>query len=309
MMFYQLFDLLPNFITDWVDSSGLVRGLVAPLYGLFGAAVPGEWGGQLPAEQMVNANAGLIVLLAFVAGWLTGKVRSTVAMIIGIVISAAGIAGFAMSQDGWWVIAMVLLFSLGEMSASPTKMRYVANIAPPGRKGLYLGYVNATVGIGWTIGSLISGAMYERDGDKVVLARRYLVDKLGHDPTEVANLPKDDVLGALGSALGQTTSATTDLLWQTYDPGQVWIWFAVVGLISMIGLVLFDQITRRAPRNEEALLIALTMGISALTYGVGWSIGFGGSALLYGVLWALAFGSPMVLYLVLRRWAPMALPR
>ena len=309
MMFYQLFDLLPNFITDWVDSSRVVSGFVAPLYGLFGATVPPEWGGQLPAEQMVNVNAGLIVLLAFLAGYLTGKVRSTVAMIIGIVISAAAIAGFALSQDGWWVIAMIALFSLGEMSASPTKMRYVANIAPPGRKGLYLGYVNATVGIGWTIGSLISGAMYQRAGDKVVLARRYLVDELGRDATEIANLPKDDVMGALGSALGQNASATTDLLWRTYEPGQVWIWFAVVGIVSMIGLGIFDQITRRAPANETALLVALTMGIAALTYGVGWSIGFGGSAILYGALWALAFGAPMLLWLGLRRYYPSTIPR
>src|SRR5688500_13493193 len=28
MMFYQLFDLLPNFITDWVDSSAIVAGVV-----------------------------------------------------------------------------------------------------------------------------------------------------------------------------------------------------------------------------------------------------------------------------------------
>ncbi len=309
MMFYQLFDLLPNFITDWVDSSVVIAGFVTPLYALFGATVPAEWGGQLPAEQMVNVNAGLIMLLAFVAGYLTGKVRSTVAMIIGIVISAAGIAGFAASQSGWWVIAMIAIFSLGEMSASPTKMRYVANIAPPGRKGLYLGYVNATVGIGWTIGSLISGAMYQRDGDKVVLARRYLVDELGRDATEIANLPKDDVMGALGSALGQTTSATTELLWKTYEPGQVWTWFAIVGIVSMIGLIAFDQITRRAPRNEEALLIVLTMAISALTYGVGWSIGFGGSALLYGALWALMFAVPMLLWIGLRRYWPSAMPR
>jgi hypothetical protein len=151
--------------------------------------------------------------------------------------------------------------------------------------------------------------MYQRDGDKVVLARRYLVDELGRDATEIANMPKDDVMGALGSALGQTTSATTDLLWRTYEPGQVWIWFAIVGLISMIGLIVFDQITRRAPKNETALLMALTMGIAAVTYGVGWSIGFGGSALLYGLLWALAFGAPMMLYVGLQRYVPSAVPR
>jgi dipeptide/tripeptide permease len=308
MMFYQLFDLLPNFITDWVDSSRVVTSVVAPLMGVMGLAEPAAWQGQLPAEQMVNVNAGLIVIFAFAVGYLTGKVRSMTAMFVGIIISAAAIAGLGMSQSGWWIIAMIAVFSLGEMSASPTKMRYIANIAPPGRKGLYLGYVNATVGIGWTIGSLVSGKLYQEGGDKVVLARRYLVEHLGRDLTEITNLPKDDVMGALGSAIGATGRAGTDLLWTTYAPGWVWLWFAVVGLISMVGLIVFDQITRRAPRQEAAMLIVLTMVVSAATYGVGWWFAYGGSPVLQALRWAVTFGAPMALWLGLRKYAPKLVP-
>jgi len=93
MMFYQLFDLLPNFITDWVDSSAVLDALVRPVFALFGAGVPEEWAGQVPAEQLINLNAGMIMLLAFALGYVTGKVRSMTAMIVGILISAAAIAG------------------------------------------------------------------------------------------------------------------------------------------------------------------------------------------------------------------------
>jgi MFS family permease len=308
MMFYQIFDLLPNFITDWVDSSSIVNFVVAPLFGLFGGSIPDAWGGMLPAEQIGNVNAGLIAVFAFGVGYLTGKIRSMSAMIVGIVISAVGIAGLALSQDGWWVVMMIAIFSVGEMCASPTKMRYVANIAPPGRKGLYLGYVNATVGIGWTIGSLVSGALYQAGGDKVVLARRYLVEELGRDPAEIAAIAKDDVMVALGSATGETGRAVVDLLWRTYQPGEVWWWFAIVGVISMVGLVVFDQITRRAAPNEATQLVLLTMAVSALTYGVGWSIAFDRPLVLTCLGWGLVFGLPMLGWMALRRWFPGAVP-
>lgn len=293
MMFHQLFDLLPNFITDWVDSGVIVRSVVAPLFALAGATIPEEWNGQLPAEQIVNVNAGLIMCFAFAVGFLTGKVRSMTAMIAGILVSAVAVAGFSMSSAGPWVVLMIALFSFGEMAASPTKMRYVANIAPPGRTGLYLGYVNATQGIGWSIGSLVAGEMYQAGGDKVVLARRHLVEVLGRDAAGVEALPKDDVLPVLAAALRATPDATREVLWQTWHPERIWLWFAFVGIVSMVGMIAFDLITRRRSPYEPWLLLGLTVVVSAVTYDLRWAAGF---------------GAAMGLYLALRRYAPRALP-
>ena len=174
LMFYQLFDILPNFIDDWVDS----RMVAQFLSNIFGTdLVPTVNGGNLTQEWMINVNAALISLLAFVVGYLTGKMRSLTAIIVGIAVSAVGIYALGMSMSGWWIIGAICLFSLGEMLASPTKMRYLAGIAPPGREGLYMGYVNFTVGIGWSIGSIIAGNLYQENGDKTVLAKRYLIEQ------------------------------------------------------------------------------------------------------------------------------------
>jgi dipeptide/tripeptide permease len=292
MMFFQLFDLLPNFISDWVDTSAVAAAVFEPIWGLFGE-VPEAWGGQVPPEQIVNINAFLIMFFAFIVGFFTGKVRSMNAMIVGIAISAVAIAMFAISWSGWWVVLAIAVFSLGEMAASPTKMRYIAGIAPPGRKALYLGYVNATVGIGWSIGSLVAGAMYQQGGDKVMLARRHLIDGLGMDPTTVDTLPKDDVLPALAQAVGLQDLDAQHLLWSTYHPERIWLWFALVGIVSMIGLVAFDRITRLNLRNEFLALGALMAVVSVVTYG--WR-------------WALVFASAMAVWVVLERVRPSALP-
>lgn len=271
-MFYQLFDLLPNFIEDWVDSSDVYAALAAPLFGVFGSTPPAEWAGMVPQEHMINLNAGLIMLFAFLVGYLTGFLRSMQAMIAGILVAAIGIYSLGLSTTGFWVLGSIAIFSVGEMMASPTKMRYFAGIAPAGKKALYLGYVNATTGIGWSLGSMIAGTMYEEGGDKVVLARRHLVDEVGMNADAVEALPKTEVLPLLTEKLGYADpKMTQDLLYQTYDPSFVWEWFTVVGVVSMLGLLAFDQVTKREVDWEENALIVIT----GLTCGIcyDWMIG------------------------------------
>jgi dipeptide/tripeptide permease len=270
-MFYQLFDLLPNFITDWVDSSDLYAAVAAPVMGLFGSTPPEDWAGMVPQEHMINLNAGMIMVMAFAVGFATGKLRSMQAMIVGILVSAIGIYSLGLSTTGFWILGSIVLFSLGEMMASPTKMRYFSSIAPPGKQALYLGYVNATTGIGWSLGSLIAGSMYEEGGDKVVLARRYLVEEQGMDASAVEALAKTDVLPTLADRLGQSTEAVRELLYTTYEPQHIWTWFTVIGVVSMVGLLAFDIITRRNAKWEEDALIVVTGVVTGICYG--WMVG------------------------------------
>lgn len=270
-MFYQLFDLLPNFITDWVDSSDLYAAVAMPVMGLFGSTPPEDWAGMVPQEHMINLNAGMIMVMAFAVGYATGRLRSMQAMIAGILVSAIGIYSLGLSTTGFWILGSIVLFSLGEMMASPTKMRYFSSIAPPGKQALYLGYVNATTGIGWSLGSLIAGSMYEEGGDKVVLARKYLVEEQGMDASAVEGLAKTEVLPTLAERLGQSTDAVRDLLYTTYEPQHIWTWFTVIGVVSMVGLLAFDIITRREAKWEEDALIVVTGLTTGICYG--WPVG------------------------------------
>ncbi len=294
-MFYQLFDLLPNFITDWVDSTDVYNAVAVPIFGLFGSTPPAEWGGMVPQEQLINLNAGMIVLFAFAFGYLTGKIRSMTAMMIGMAISAVGVYFLGAAATGFGILLAVVIFSTGEMLASPTKMRYFGGLAPEGKKGLYLGYVNATVGIGWGLGSLVAGEMYQNDGDKVVLARRYLVDEVGQSADAVAAMPKDDVIPALSEATSQTAMQVQHMLYDFYDPSAIWLFFVKVGLMSMVGLIAFDVITRLklSFEKESAAIIGLSFVIAGATYG--WDVGF-------------YFAAAMSVYVYLRNKAPHLLP-
>lgn len=167
LMFYQLFDILPNFIDDWVDSRDIVLALQSFLPD---SIVPAYENGNLNQAWMINLDALMIMLTAFAFGYFTGKFKSLPTMVIGIFLTSITIYMLGMSSSGWWCLMAIGLFSIGEMVASPTKLRYMNEIAPKGKNGLFLGFANATTGIGWFTGSLLAGSLYEDGGDKVNLA-------------------------------------------------------------------------------------------------------------------------------------------
>ncbi|MEB3323680.1 MAG: MFS transporter, partial [Synechococcaceae cyanobacterium] len=301
LMFYQLFDILPNFIDDWIDSRALAASAERMSVGLLGIVVLGVIalgrmvilrsedrrmsgiekavylglggllliavlatrlsggamtlgvptinGGNMTQEWMINVNAFFISIIAFFIGWLTGKVRSLQAIVIGIAISAVAIYALGMSMNGWWTLGAILLFSLGEMSASPTKMRYLAAIAPKGKEGLYMGYVNFTVGIGWSIGSIIAGNMYQEGGDKVELARKYLVEEQGMAQEAAMAIDRAEVMDVFQGEVGVDAFEAREVLWEAYQPYDMWLVFTLIGLASMLGIIIYDKVTRAAAAN------------------------------------------------------------
>lgn len=248
LMFYQLFDILPNFIDDWIDS----RAAASALQGILGeSTVPTINGGNLTQEWMINFNALLISFFAFAMGYLTGKVRALNAIIVGMVVSLVAIFFLGASMSGWFVLAAIGLFSVGEMAASPTKMRYLSSIAPPGKQGQYMGYVNFTVGIGWSVGSVVAGNLYEEGGDKVVLARRYLEEKLGMASDAVAALDKGAVMETLYTKANVDPFAARTLLWEAYEPYSMWTVFAIIGFVSMLCIVAYNLAIQAAEKNPD----------------------------------------------------------
>jgi MFS family permease len=234
LMMYQLWDLHPNFITDWVDSSAVAA------YVPFDAWW--EWGDrgliQVPQQILLNLNAGLIILLMVPLSWVSGKMRTLSAMLVGMSIATAGVLVAGWTMSGWVFLAGVVCFSLGEMWTGPKKNEYLGLIAPPGKKGLYLGYVNIPVGIGVGIGSYFGGWLYDNWGEKATLALKELasqpalvsraaqsadwsdaVDKL----PKLLDVARNEAFAATQADLELTAEETADELRADfrYDRGQI----------------------------------------------------------------------------------------
>ncbi len=166
LMMYQLWDLHPNFITDWVNSSMIAKH--APVEAWW------EYGDrgliQVPQQILLNLNAGLIIVLIVPLSWMARKMRTLSAMLVGMSIATCGVLVAGLTDNGWILLLGIVFFSLGEMWTGPKKNEYLGLIAPPGKKGLYLGYVNIPIGIGVGIGSYLGGWVYNNYGEKATLA-------------------------------------------------------------------------------------------------------------------------------------------
>ncbi|MHC4776832.1 MAG: MFS transporter, partial [Planctomycetota bacterium] len=151
LMMYQLWDLHPNFITDWVDSSMLAKDwLPSGWLEYSDRGMPG-----VQQQMLLNLNAALIVLLMVPLSWAARKMRTLSAMLIGMCVATAGVLVAGLTGNG------VMLLYLGL-------------IAPPGKKALYLGYVNIPVGVGLFVGSYLAGYVYDNYGEKATLALKHL---------------------------------------------------------------------------------------------------------------------------------------
>jgi MFS family permease len=255
LMMYQLWDLQPNFIADWVDSSSMAASLKWLPEKMQKALIEqSPRGPMIPQQVLLSFNAMFIILGVVGVSWLTRHIRTLTAMLFGMMLATLGVLIAGWTQSALILIGGIVFFSLGEMMTGPKKSEYLSLIAPPGKKGLYLGYVNIPVGVGTCFGSLIAGSVYGRYGEKAVLALRYLAENtpLGQGWNgDVASLEstlgvkRTEAMAKLQEVTGLDPHAATELLWNTYSPHYVWIPFALIGVVAAIGLWVFGQRAKR----------------------------------------------------------------
>lgn len=237
LMFMQLFDMLPNFIVDWVDSSAMVRDLGIPEWM---QQIHTDRPPQVAQEWLINANPGLIILGVVLISWLVSKMRRITSITIGITIASFGLIMAGFTTSGYICLAGILTFSIGEMLSSPKMNEYLGVIAPEGKKGLYMGYANIPQGVGWAFGSWYAGSVYDQLGDKANLALDYLAKNY-----ELTDVARTNAMNKLVEVTGMTHQQATDLLWDAYDPYRLWYRFAAVGLISALGMLIYGMWVRR----------------------------------------------------------------
>ncbi len=258
LMMFQLWDLQPNFIADWVNSGGMADGLRWLPQVIYGAVVEQTpRGPMIPQQVLLSANSLFIIIGVVGVAWLTRRMRTLTAMLFGMMFATVGVLVAGWTPNAWILVLGILFFSFGEMATGPKKIEYLALIAPPAKKGLYLGYVNIPVGVGVYAGSKIAGYVYGHYGEKAVLALRYLAEKTPFGAGKgwngdvatletVLDVKRTGAMVKLQEVTGLDPIAATRLLWDTYHP-QVWVWvpFAVVGVSATVALWIFGRMAKK----------------------------------------------------------------
>jgi dipeptide/tripeptide permease len=170
--FNQIFMTLPEYIRDYTDTSDLWGALQA-VAGVVGADITG-WSrallenGQVKPEYLINLNAFGIICFQVLISYLVRKTSPLTSIIAGVTVTVLSFLIYLAGATGWIVVSAILVFSVGEMLASPRSKEYAGRIAPPEKVGMYMGYFYWCVALGNLFGGLLSGVAYQHFGPKGV---------------------------------------------------------------------------------------------------------------------------------------------
>jgi predicted MFS family arabinose efflux permease len=120
--------------------------------------------GQIKPEHLINLNALGIIVGQVGISYVASRFSPLTTIMVGTLVTVLSFLLYLVGQAGWVIVVAILVFSVGEMLASPRSKEFAGRIAPPGKMGMYMGYFYWCIALGNLFGGLISGASYQHFG-------------------------------------------------------------------------------------------------------------------------------------------------
>lgn len=238
-MYNQLFYTLPVFIDQWMDTTVLYDALHRISPELAGAI--GTKQGTIAPELLTNIDAMYIIIFQVLVSAFVMKFKPLNAMMSGILVNAIGLSLTFYTNNPFYLFISILIFGLGEMASSPKITEYIGKIAPKEKVALYMGASFLPMAGGNFFAGLLSGDVYGSMSDKTNLLRQE-VEKRGFDiPALSESFTQNDFYQSSARMMNMTQSELTTYLWNTYNPGNIWMVFAGIGLSTVLLLYLYDR--------------------------------------------------------------------
>jgi len=249
LMFNQLFYTLPVFIEEWVDTKGLYDSLHSVLPGLADFYKNKE--GGINPEQIVNMDAFFIVILQMIISTIILKWKPISAMMSGIFIAIIGIALSFYTNNVFFTLFGILIFAIGEMTSNPKFSDYIAKISPKGKEALYMGTYFLPISVANFLTKWITGDLYEKYSDKVAIIRKELTQRSIELPEITTSYTKNNFYAEAAEKLKMSQDEMTTFMWDHYHPGNIWYVIAGIGLLTIVGLLVYNAVISRKLKNAE----------------------------------------------------------
>ena len=256
LMFPMLWDVLPKYVEDWVNTRPMVEFLFGPnghpgmvsrfLLGM------GKAGTTIQPEGIVNINAGMIMITCFIFAGISAKMRATTSMFVGTILVIASLTLFGACNRVECTILAIVLFSMGEMLASPKFSEYLGNIAPADKKAMWMGFSQAPILIGWTIEGKLGPWLYDVFSSKDAFARQLLVEC--HYPAAQVTpeaLPHGEAFAKLVQFTGVSPEKLTQILHQSHHVGVTWYIFAGIAVVSAVMIWMYGRWTLKLSKQPR----------------------------------------------------------
>ncbi|NQZ08370.1 MAG: MFS transporter [Algicola sp.] len=173
-------------------------------------AIANDWVNQyqqIKPELITSVNFGSIVIFQLFVSKFSAHFKTFTVLVGGTLMLSLSYVFLGMAPSmvfaGTAVASSVLIFSIGEMLASPKSMEYIAKVMPQDQSAMYQGYLYLASAFGFLIGGLLSGVGYE-----------YFAKTLN-------------------------------------KPEYFWYLFAVIGVVSAFGLLMYDKFIAHKLESEQ----------------------------------------------------------
>lgn len=144
--------------------------VLMPLYAKQNYGVPEQQYGFIP-----TTNAIMVVTLQILVTQITKRHAPLMVMALGAIFYtvAAGSVSLATGFWGFWIV--IVIMSIGELVIVPTSSTYVANQAPPDKRGRYMSIYGLSWGLATGIGSLLGGVLNDALGPKAIWYGAFII--------------------------------------------------------------------------------------------------------------------------------------
>ena len=102
--------------------------------------------------SLFTLNTGLIVLLEVRLNLATAHWPHRRTLMLGALLTAGGFGALAFTHGPLAIWGTVILWTFGEMTLLPAMSDHVAHLAPPERRGEYMGLYSMAIGLAFSIG-------------------------------------------------------------------------------------------------------------------------------------------------------------
>jgi len=117
---------------------------------------------------MFSLNTVMIILIEVPLTAATSHWPHRLSLPLGAVLTGAGFGAMAFARGYDGVALTVVVWTFGEMILLPTATAYVAEIAPPSRRGQYMGFYSMTFSLAFTLGPWLGAAVLASGGPGVL---------------------------------------------------------------------------------------------------------------------------------------------
>jgi MFS family permease len=223
-----MFDSVLWYFQTFVDAT--------PLNNLVNSLFHTNW--KFDVEHITVINALTIIALQLFVSNFVKNYKAFPTIIAGLIFGVLGMAILAISNSIWVLLAGIIIFSFGEMTAHPKYISYLGDIAPPDKKATYMGFGFLYGVFGSAIGGILGAFLYVRLIDNPII--EFIQNKLTSDYNTI-NISKNMKISEI-IEIGLKNKIPKNEILGVAHTQEFWLIFAGIGVLAIFLLIAYDKL-------------------------------------------------------------------